>query len=295
MIRTLQGRNANVLFTQPVWRHVQEYKKPSEQGGDGILSRIHQAYTGDLGTTIRNNLPMKSDDTFRPAFKGEMHAILRLSNGKNGVANYMGPGTNVLQRVKRKDPPRTPADAVAKAHDLRYTLARTNDDLRSADEKMVKKMKTIKDASRNIFVGKRTIQAKMLAEDLGIMKKGQFGDVGKHIEPSDRKILENELGTMEQEGYGLHLPGGALGNVVRKHAIATKGNHNQIVKRVMKHLLQGKGIHRQKARRLEALMHQGLRGNGPAWEKIKAFFKRIIPIAAKFKVRRSNASEYGRS
>jgi hypothetical protein len=194
----------------------------------------------------------------------------------------MGPGTDVIHRVKRKDPPRTPADTVAKAHDLRYTLARNNDDLRSADEKMVKKMKTIKDSSRNIFVGKRTIQAKMLAEDLGIMKKGQFGDVGKHIEPSDRKILENELQTMEQEGYGLHLPGGALGNIVRKHAIATKGNHNQIVKRVMKHLLQGKGIHRTKARRLEALMHQGLRGNGPAWEKIKAFFKKIIPIAAKY-------------
>ena len=50
---------------------------------------IQDAYSGEIGTAIRNALP-SSDDTARSGFAGEKHGILQLPNGKYGVANYMG-------------------------------------------------------------------------------------------------------------------------------------------------------------------------------------------------------------
>lgn len=47
------------------------------------------AYGSELGTTVKNLLP-SSDETGRPAYSGERHAILQLPNGKYGMANYMG-------------------------------------------------------------------------------------------------------------------------------------------------------------------------------------------------------------
>ena len=66
-----------------------------EKGKEGLKflyknkDKIQDAYTGEIGTAIRNALP-SSDDTARPGFPGEKHAILQLPNGKYGVANYMG-------------------------------------------------------------------------------------------------------------------------------------------------------------------------------------------------------------
>ena len=74
--------------------------------------------------------------------------ILQLKNGKNGVANYMGPGTEVVKRLKRGDPGRTPADMVAKRHDIDYTLASGSRDeasqlkqIRTADNRMINSLK----------------------------------------------------------------------------------------------------------------------------------------------------------
>jgi hypothetical protein len=215
----LDYRVSNVLHQQPTWRHVQSYSNPNreEMSGNGILSdianyakkygpKIIEGYSNNMATKLRNMLP-DSDDNARPGYSGEKHAILQLPNGKKGVANYMGPGTNVVERIKRKDPPRTPADAVARAHDIRYTLAKNVDDLRDADVKMVNKLKTVKDAPMNIFLGKRLIQAKMKAEDYGLLSKDQFNKSFKRPAPADSAILQNALKTMEQQGFGLKLAG----------------------------------------------------------------------------------------
>ena len=104
------------------------------KGKDGVKflynnkGAIVDAYSSELGNSIRNALP-NSDDTGRPGFAGEKHAILKLSNGKYGVGNYIGPGTQVVKRLERGDPPRTQIDRVAMGHDIRYQLAKNVNDI----------------------------------------------------------------------------------------------------------------------------------------------------------------------
>lgn len=212
-------------------------KEKKKLGGSGFLdslkeklkslpeyvSKASDTYSGDTGTALRNMIPA-SDDNARPGFAGEKHAILQLPNGKNGVANYMGPGTQVLKRLKRGDPGRTPSDYVAKRHDIDYVLAsgeKTKEaqisKIREADNRMIKNLQKIRenksDASRNIQMGMRLIQAKTVGEDLGLLNKSKFAGDLTNISASDKILLENERNKSQQNGYGADgklLPGQKL-------------------------------------------------------------------------------------
>ena len=81
-------------------------------GGQGIFS------------SIKNAIP-HSDSNARAGYPGENHAILKLPNGMPGIANFMGPGTQVVKRLQRGDPPRTASDKTAMRHDIDYGLATT--------------------------------------------------------------------------------------------------------------------------------------------------------------------------
>jgi hypothetical protein len=173
--------------------------------------KIANAYTGDMGTALRNLIP-DSDKNARPGFPGELHAILRLPNGQDGVANYMGPHTQVIKRLKRKDPARTPADMVAEMHDINYALAQGESTkekqlqkVRVADRRMVESLQKIEqvggDDQRNIMIGKRFIQAKIMAEDLMILDKSRFaGEIGP-VHKVDRAILISNRTRLEKLGY----------------------------------------------------------------------------------------------
>jgi hypothetical protein len=189
-----------------LYKHRQLIKK--------IGSKASDFYTGEYGTKIKNLIP-SSDDTARPAFQGENHAILRLKNGKQGYANYMGPGTNVIGRVERGDMGRTPADMVAKRHDIDYQLAavvgdkkRQLDLVRQADKRMVNSLNNIqrdkRDNWRNIQVGKRLIQAKMIGENVGVLDKSRFAGDLETISPEQRNMLVKAQSKLEQEGYGMY-------------------------------------------------------------------------------------------
>lgn len=177
---------------------------------------IADAYSGEIGTALRNMLP-DSDNTARPGFPGEKHAILKLPNGKYGVANWLGPGTQVVKRLERKNPPgpdapRTVSDLIAERHDIDYSLAKEEKTkelqlkkVREADKRMVQSLKKIKKAGiddpKNIFIGMRFIQAKILAEDLMVLDKSKFaGEIGK-IEPKDKAILLRNRALLEKLGY----------------------------------------------------------------------------------------------
>jgi len=181
------------------------------------------AYGSELGTTVKNLLP-SSDENARPAFVGERHAILQLPNGKYGMANYMGPGTQVIKRLKRGDPARTQSDKVAMRHDIDYAMAAgmkskeaQTKAVRQADQRMVSSLNRISknkgDARKNIFQGRRLIQGKMAAEDVGLLAKDKFvGDL-KPINDQDKVLLMSKRAGLAQEGYGLDksmLPGEAL-------------------------------------------------------------------------------------
>lgn len=182
--------------------------------GKNVGKFLVDAYTGEVGTALRNMIP-DSDENARPGFPGEQHAILQLPNGKTGVANYMGPGTNLIERLKRGDPPRTEVDKVCMAHDIRYSLAKNQSDIRNADNIMINKIDEISrnrlDSSQNIAQA-RLMKAKVIGEDLGLLKKDAFsGDLSKNedISKIDRELLENKLNELAPQGYGF-LPGDAL-------------------------------------------------------------------------------------
>ena len=187
----------------------------------GAVKTAHKLYTGETGTMIRNMLP-NSDDNGRPGFVGETHAILKLANGKMGTANFMGPGTKVVARLKRGDKPRTASDRVAMAHDIRYNLAGSQKDVVTADERMVAKLKDIlakrQDNAFNVNMGLRPIQAKLMAERTGLVKPGTFASFGdKDASAADRALMSGKLAELEQEGYGM-LPGERLKRkLMRKH------------------------------------------------------------------------------
>jgi hypothetical protein len=192
---------------------VDTVKSVYQKGKMGLTS-IMNNYTGDLGTSIRNAIP-DSDNTARPGFSGEKHAILKLENGKLGVANYMGPGTNVMARLKRGDPARTETDRASMAHDVRYGLAQNIGDIRNADKIM---MNAVDRASRNKtdapmnIAQARLIKAKMGLEDVGLLKRDAFGGKENFVSPEDKAFLTNKLKGLEQQGYGKKklLPGDAL-------------------------------------------------------------------------------------
>ena len=198
------------------------------QKGKKLVGKASDLYGSEIGKTVQNLLP-SSDENARAGFTGEKHSLLQLPNGKLGVANYMGPGTHIIERLKRGDPPRTESDKVAQAHDIRYALAsgvkskeKQAQMIRDADQRMVNALDRISragtDDTKNIFIGKRLIQAKMLGEDAGVIPKGSFGGDLKNIPDDDRIMLMSKSAGLNQEGYG--LPGQAL---KRKLAKQMKG------------------------------------------------------------------------
>jgi hypothetical protein len=178
-----------------------------EESKPGILRKLYDA--GAL-TTALNLLP-SSDEKARPKFVGEKHAILRLPNGRPGIANWCGPKTQVLKRLKRNDPARTYVDKICKAHDVRY-MASGGDPakIRQADLYMINKIREAEkkklDRPVNLKVARWAIQGKNLAEDLGVMKEGSYGITKENydkLSPSDRALIESTRQSLAQQGFGV--------------------------------------------------------------------------------------------
>lgn len=183
-------------------------------------SKLSDLATGELATSLRNALP-SSDSNARAGFPGEKHAVLRLPNGKFGVANYMGPGTQLVKRLRRGDPPRTLSDKVSKAHDIRYSLAKNQKDVSKADMLMIRKLKQIQkdrlDSKFNTQMGMRPIQAKMALERSGLVKPGKIASFGG-LHKGDTSLVVSKLEELEQDGYGM-LPAQMLRKkLMKKHA-----------------------------------------------------------------------------
>ena len=238
MKRLHQTRVLNPAHTadaRPTKRHTETY----DISGDGYLQ------------DLINKLP-SSDENARPLYPGEKHMILKLKNGKSGMANYMGPGTHVIDRLKRGDPGRTPADMVAKRHDIDFTLAQEAPDkkeqirlAREADNRMVSSLRMIQkgahggDSFRNIQAGLRGIEGKMALENRGLLNPSTFaGDLLKH-KPADSALLKKERAKLTQEGYGVGLPGSGL-----KRQVMKKIKRDRMKKKVVSQIVKmsGRGL-----------------------------------------------------
>ncbi len=164
-------------------------------------------YYNDIPNMHPINFKCKGgDSTSRQGFPGERHGVLRLPDGSFGRANYMGPGTNLTERLKRGDPPRTYTDKVSQAHDIRYALASSQDDVAKADRKMIETLDNAsgKDSSFNINLGKWPIKAKYYAESKGLIAPGRIASFGE-VKTGDEneQLVRAKLAELESEGFGL--------------------------------------------------------------------------------------------
>ena len=209
---------------------------------------IKNAYTGELGTKLRNMIP-SSDENAADGFPGEKHSILKLPNGKYGLGNYIGPGTALVARLKRGDKPRTEVDKVAQGHDIRYLQAKNVDDIRKADNIMLNKIDAIArnrgDAPQNIAAA-RLIKAKVLGENLGVIKRDAF--MGNPVENAriadeNKDLINGKLKQLEMEGYGL-LPGDVLKMKILKGMVKDRSLKERRLQKTKakKVKMSGKGV-----------------------------------------------------
>jgi hypothetical protein len=203
--------------------YVLEYE---EMSGEGIIdlaksgyekaknavSKVAGFYGSETGKRLLDYVP-SSDENARPGFAGENHAVLKLANGKAGIGNFIGPGTQVIKRVARNDVGRTPVDMLAMRHDIDYTIAaaeaKNKNQLlkmgRKADLRMIEGTKRVaknKLDSRANIIQAKAISAKVAAEDLGILSKDKFiGDLEK-LSDKDLILLKSKRAELTQQGYG---------------------------------------------------------------------------------------------
>lgn len=186
-------------------------RTPQSKGlGASIAKKTYKKQQKGAGfiNSILNALP-SSDKNARPGYPGEKHTMLKLPNGLPGRANFVGPGTQIVKRLRRGDPPRTLTDKVAQMHDIRLTLSRTPEDVRYGDNKMISKLKELSrkklDSQFNIQQGMKAIQLKTSLEDAGVLPKGSFGNMGDKVDKiprADLVLLRRKEKQLEQQGFG---------------------------------------------------------------------------------------------
>ena len=187
--------------------------KSKVEKGVKIGKKIANVYGSKEFKKLMDYIP-SSDERAKSGYEGEQHAILKVSPTRFGIANYMGSGTAVVDRLKRDgfDSYRTPSDAVAEMHDSMYWLAQLAPSreeqiklVRKADEHMVKSLQLIKkdklDYPFNIALGMRLIQLKMLGEDAGALQKASFSGALKKHSPADIKLVKQAVAWLTKHGY----------------------------------------------------------------------------------------------
>ncbi len=226
----------------------------SGHSGRGIVDTLKKGIDSvkNFGTTILNQMP-NADATGRPLFPGERHMPLQLKNGRMGIANYAGPGTQVVKRLQRGDPARTPVDKVAERHDVDFTLsanaptvADQQRQIREADKRMVNKLNQIQrqglDTNRNVRIARGIIRGKMKLEDLGLLRKDKYSGKLQKLPEASTRILEAARRRLQQDGYGRDdeppLPGADLKDHVLK-SLRKKKKQRAFVVRLNRQVMPG--------------------------------------------------------
>ncbi len=167
-------------------------KKAKARKGKGILDA-----TANMVLSNKHNRLMP----------GERHQIIYLPDGTYSPAVFSGPGTQLETRLRRGDKPLSYVDTVAEAHDLRYGLAQTEADVRTADNKMVQLIaqgrRSGKDSNFNLNQAD-LIKAKILLEDKLGVPKSWFASYGREGKPQNViDLYKNKLNELQQQGFGV--------------------------------------------------------------------------------------------
>ena len=194
------------------------------------------------------------------------HMILKVGPGigpKNfSRSNYMGPGTDVVGRLRRGIKPKqinfkgkkveSYADKESQAHDIRYRLASSMPPeqgkkyMRQADTKFIQVMrrgiKQDKDYKLNLRAGKIGISGKVSLENLGLIPSTAFLKFNQPLNDSDRKLLESKLKELERQGFGNVGEWFRIINELRKIKLKSKEammRKDRYIKKMLKHPIAG--------------------------------------------------------
>lgn len=146
---------------------------------------------------------------------GEKHVIMYdTKNKKYKAANYSGPGTDIITRLKENVQPINKADKTAQAHDIRYSLANNIENIKEADNKMVDKLKSLRknkeESTFNTLPSQLGIQANQLLAkilpdkyfDKFVQYMTNQKEFRQNLKPEDKLLLESKLRELEKEGFG---------------------------------------------------------------------------------------------
>lgn len=158
------------IFDPPVGLRVKN-EIPIE--GGGIFDRLKKALSSGINKGI--NLIAKPP---YPGFDGEFHSVLKVPGQGLQRASFCGPGTQLIERIKRGDRPLTEVDAACFEHDKGYYRAKNTTDSRLRDMEAVRRMGDMRrsgaDSKFNILQPEMVLRAKMALEDTGILDKSKF-------------------------------------------------------------------------------------------------------------------------
>jgi hypothetical protein len=163
-----------------------------------ILFRGMPTIQDELNPNFQGN-PAAERTAERKSHPGELHARFNTPDGGTIRANYAGPFTNLLTRLRRADPPVNETDRISRLHDIRYSLALSTQDIRNADIEMIELLDIAEekklDLNENIELARSTIKAKVLAEDEGIADPSMFVNLeeNKNMSQEDHEFLKSEL------------------------------------------------------------------------------------------------------
>ena len=126
-VEQFRKKNPNMSYKEILQKAKLTYKK-----GAGFLDVIKGALNGAAN--------LVADQSINKLMPGELHGLLKLPNGKLARAQYMGPGTRVVERVKKGEKGLTAVDTESKWHDIAYGLAKNQADISAADRHMLSKI-----------------------------------------------------------------------------------------------------------------------------------------------------------
>lgn len=157
-----------------------------------VKARAVNALTNLGMRVLKSGARVKED-----SLPGETHGILQMPDGSYERAAYMGPGTNIVARLKRGHKGKTAIDKIAKRHDLDYSLATTPQDVRAADTRMVSAVKNVArsggDSKWNIRQGQLMVP-KILAEK--VTGKTFFNDLKGPRNEAEKNLFQNAIKRM---------------------------------------------------------------------------------------------------
>lgn len=234
-----------------------------EQGGQGfreglnsvlntgkkIGNKLVDAYTGEIGTNLRNLIP-GTHEFSGPAYAGEKHQLLfhqgtrkydsNQPANKVSTASYSGPQTKLIKRLKNGSKPLTATDESALRHDVDFAIIHaklsrgeiTHKEavkmVRDADSRMLKNLARIqrekKDTMKNIGPAITGIGGKIVGEETGVLGPASFSgiDTPQSYTDEEIKLLEKTREQMEQKGYGKMKPGDKFKIELLKKQIAER-------------------------------------------------------------------------